>query len=101
MAESHYPIKPLDLEGVSTYPLADRKSKVDAQMFAKPPDGSDTIPGFIAKLPHILAAESFRNLIRAIFQTSPEPVRPLRMRHRSPRWCCKRMAVRIVSPLNR
>ena len=76
MAESHYPIKPLDLEGVSTYPLADRKSKVDAQMFAKPPDGSDTIPGFIAKLPHILAAESFRNLIRAILyaRNSNKPI---------------------------
>jgi hypothetical protein len=66
VADSQYPIKPLDLDGVSTYPLADRKCKVDASMFGKPPAGAENILGFIAKLPHILAAESFRNLIRAI-----------------------------------
>jgi hypothetical protein len=35
-------------------------------MFGKPLDGSENIPGFISKLPHILAAESLRKLIRAI-----------------------------------
>ena len=76
MAESHYPIKPLDLDGISTYPLADRKSKVDSRMFGKPLEGSDTILGFVAKLPHILAAESFRNLIRAILyaRSSNKPI---------------------------
>jgi len=76
MAESRYPLKPLDLDRVSTYPLADRKSKVDAQMFGKPLEASDTILSFIAKLPHILAAESFRNLIRAILyaRASSKPI---------------------------
>ncbi len=64
--ESRYQIKPLSLDGVTTYPLADRKSKVTAELFGKPPEGSDNIPGFISKLPHILAGDSLRSLIRAI-----------------------------------
>jgi hypothetical protein len=64
--ESRYPIKPLPLDGVSTYPLADRKSKVTAEMFGKAPDGKDNVLGFISKLPHILAGNNLRNLVRAI-----------------------------------
>lgn len=64
--ESRYPIKPLPLDGVSTYPLADRKNKVTADMFGKAADGSENVLGFISKLPHILAGDSLRNLIRAI-----------------------------------
>jgi hypothetical protein len=64
--DSQYPIKPLDLDGVSTYPIAERKSKVSTGMFGKPMDGSENMPGFISKLPHILAGDSLRNLIRAI-----------------------------------
>jgi hypothetical protein len=66
IVESHYPIQPLDLNGVSTYPIAERQSKVHTEMFGKPLDGSDTIPAFITKLPRILAAEGLRTLIRAI-----------------------------------
>jgi hypothetical protein len=64
--ESRYPIKPLPLDGVSTYPLADRKNKVTADMFGKASDGSDNVLGFISKLPRILAGDNLRNLIRAI-----------------------------------
>lgn len=64
--DSQYPIQPLDFDGISTYPLDDRKSKVHAGMFAKPLDGSENVLGLIAKLPHILAADSLRTLIRAI-----------------------------------
>ena len=64
--ESRYPIQPLPLDGVSTYPLAERKNKVTAEMFGKALDGSDNVLGFISKLPRILAGESLRNLIRAI-----------------------------------
>lgn len=64
--ESRYPIKPLPLDGVNTYPLAERNSKVTADMFGKPPDGSESVLGFISKLPHILAGDSLRNLVRAI-----------------------------------
>ena len=74
--DSQYPLQPLNLDNVATYPLADRKSKVNAEMFGKPMDGSENVPGFIAKLPHILAAESFRNLIRAILyaRSSGKPI---------------------------
>jgi len=74
--ESQYPIKPLPLDRVSTYPLRDRKSKVHSGMFGKPLDGSDKIPGFIAKLPRILAAESLRTLIQAILyaRTTGKPI---------------------------
>src|SRR5947207_3181637 len=40
-------------------------------MFAKPVDGSDSILAFISKLPHILAAESLRKLIRSIVEGLP------------------------------
>jgi hypothetical protein len=74
--ESQYLIQPLDLNNISTYPLAERKSKVDASMFGKPLDGSENIPGFISKLPRILAAESFRTLVRAILyaRSSNKPI---------------------------
>src|SRR5438094_2384366 len=35
-------------------------------MFGKSMDGSENVLGFISKLPHILAGDSLRNLIRAI-----------------------------------
>jgi hypothetical protein len=64
--KSEYPINPLDFAGVSTYPLESRKSKVHSGMFGKAMDGSENVLGFISKLPHILAGDSLRNLIRAL-----------------------------------
>ena len=64
--KSQYPLNPLDFDGVSTYPIGERKSKVNAAMFGKAMDGSENVLGFISKLPHILAGESLRNLVRAI-----------------------------------
>ncbi len=64
--DSQYPIKPLDFDAVSTYSVEERKSKVHVGMFGKPLDGSENVPGLIAKLPRILAAESLRTLIRAV-----------------------------------
>ncbi len=74
--DSHYPIQPLDFDGVSTYPLESRKSKVNVGMFAKAMDGSENIPGFISKLPHILAAEALRKLVRAVLyaRASRKPI---------------------------
>src|SRR5262249_49027420 len=66
IVDSEYPIKPLDFAGISTYPLESRKSKVHSGMFGKPMDGSENVLGFISKLPHILAGDSLRNLIRAL-----------------------------------
>jgi hypothetical protein len=64
--DSHYPIKPFDFDGVSAYPIAERKSKVNTSMFGKPMEGTENMLGFISKLPHILAGDSLRNLIRAM-----------------------------------
>jgi hypothetical protein len=66
----------MSLDGVTTYPLDQRKSKVSAGMFGKPLDGSENIPGFISKLPNILAGESLRTLIRAILyaRASGKPI---------------------------
>lgn len=45
-------------------------------MFGKPMDGSENMLGFISKLPHILAADSLRALIRAILyaRASHKPI---------------------------
>ena len=45
-------------------------------MFGKPMDGSENVPGFLSKLPHILAAESLRKLVRAILyaHSSGKPI---------------------------
>jgi hypothetical protein len=74
--DSEYPIKPIDLAGISTYPLESRKNKVSTEMFGKTLDGSENVLGFISKLPHILAGESLRKLIRAILyaKASGKPV---------------------------
>jgi hypothetical protein len=64
--DSIYSIAPLSFAGISTYPLESRKSKVNAGMFGKPMDGNENIPGFLAKLPHILAADKLRALVRAL-----------------------------------
>src|SRR5215467_6667289 len=45
-------------------------------MFGKPLDGSENVPGFLSKLPHILAGESLRRLVRAILdaESSGKPI---------------------------
>lgn len=74
--DPRYPIQPLQLDGISTYPLESRKSKVHAGMFGKPMDGSENVLGFISKLPHILAGESLRTLIQSILyaRASAKPI---------------------------
>ncbi|MGB8508008.1 MAG: hypothetical protein WCD76_06375 [Pyrinomonadaceae bacterium] len=53
-------IRPLSLEGVNTYPLADRPSKVNIADFAKPLDENSTLRDFLRALPNILAVQSLR-----------------------------------------
>jgi hypothetical protein len=74
--DSTYPIKPLSFDSVSTYALDSRKSKVHVGIFGKPIDGSENILGFISKLPHILAGDSLRQLIRALLfaRSSQKPI---------------------------
>jgi hypothetical protein len=74
--KSEYRLRPLDFAGISTYSLESRKSKVSTAMFGKPTDGSENVLGLISKLPHILAGESLRKLIRAVLyaRSSGKPI---------------------------
>ena len=63
---SVYSIRPLVLGGVRTYPLATRKSKVNARQFAKPAVKRGSLAGFLDSLPEILAAQDLRDLLSAV-----------------------------------
>lgn len=54
------PRKPLDLAGVSTYPLATRVSKVTVQDFGRPHQRGARLAAFETSLPRILAADQLR-----------------------------------------
>ena len=63
---SIYPVRPLTLGAVHTYPLASRKSKVSVRDFAKPAAANSSLTKFLDSLPNILAAEDLRHLLGAI-----------------------------------
>jgi hypothetical protein len=63
---SIYPIQPVILGGVRTYPLAARKSKVTVRDFAKPAPRNTSVRKFLDSLPNILAAEDLRDVALAI-----------------------------------
>ena len=66
MTESRYPIRPLEFDEISTYPLGDRKSKVNTELFGTPSTETDTVGEFIGKLPKILAGNELQRLVQAI-----------------------------------
>ena len=55
-------IRPLDLEHVSTYPLASRPSKVTIKDFARPISEDSSLADFLSSLPDILAANNLRQI---------------------------------------
>ncbi|HEX8336218.1 MAG TPA: hypothetical protein VF621_05775 [Pyrinomonadaceae bacterium] len=55
-------IQPLGLEGVSTYPLASRPSKVTVEDFARPFEEDASLRAFLDSLPNILAVQSIREI---------------------------------------
>jgi hypothetical protein len=57
---------PLLLDGVTTYPLARRKSKVELRDFARPAVRGARARAFLSGLPRILAGETLRQLSREI-----------------------------------
>ncbi|MDT5062954.1 MAG: hypothetical protein QOH63_3413 [Acidobacteriota bacterium] len=59
-------VRPLDLDGVNTYPLATRPSKVTTKDFARPISEDSTLSGFLNSLPDILAVRSLRELAARI-----------------------------------
>jgi hypothetical protein len=55
-------ISPLGLEKVSTYPLAERQSKVSAGDFARPFAEDASLREFLSTLPNILAVQTLRQV---------------------------------------
>jgi hypothetical protein len=53
---------PLDLQGVRTYPLAERRSKVGLGDFARPHARGASLAAFLDSLPRVLGAETLRTL---------------------------------------
>ncbi len=69
---SIYDIAPLRLDGIRTYPLAARKSKVSVREFAKPPKQAGSLKHFLDSLPRILAGEDLRDLLAAMHRARRE-----------------------------
>jgi hypothetical protein len=63
---SIYPIQPVTLGGVHTYPLASRKSKVSVREFAAPVGRNASLGRFLGSLPKILAGQDLRELLTAV-----------------------------------
>jgi len=57
---------PIDLKGLKTYPLGERKSKVSVSDFASPWTAGKGIDSFFKRLPNILAGEDLRSVITAV-----------------------------------
>ena len=60
------PYEEFDLSSVRTYPLSSRKSKANAQDFARPYTPGGGIHGWLESLPNILGAADFKGVIAAI-----------------------------------
>lgn len=63
---STYRIRPLQLDGVRTYPLRSRPSKVTVADFARVPHPGISVGTWVKSLPRILAGESFRAVVEAL-----------------------------------
>lgn len=63
---SRYRFAPLAFDGVSTYPLASRPSKVTTADFARPVQEDSSLKEFFASLPNILAARELKELAERI-----------------------------------
>lgn len=65
---SKYNIKPLAPEGLKTYSLRSRKSKVKTQSFASPLAPNEIFTKFLDSLPDILAGKDFKEFISLMGQ---------------------------------
>ena len=63
--------EPLDLKGVRTYPLRERKSKVGLADFARPHARGASLAAFLDSLPRVLGAESLRAPVSYTHLTLP------------------------------
>ena len=55
-------LRPLSLDGVNTYPLALRASKVSRSQLARPHRRGGSLASFLSSLPRILAGDTLREL---------------------------------------
>src|SRR5439155_26503602 len=60
--------KPIVLEGIATYPLASRKSKVTLDDFGRPPKRGARVRAFLEALPRQLAGDTLRRLAADILR---------------------------------
>lgn len=67
MRPNGYGLEPVDLTGLKTIPLGARGGKVNEADFAKPYIAGSGIAGFFESLPHILAGDTLREVVDAIF----------------------------------
>jgi hypothetical protein len=67
-SSSIYKIHPLNFQGLRTYPLASRPSKVSVGQFGKAHRQGASVAEFLDSLPRILAAEDLRFVAQAILQ---------------------------------
>ncbi|MFZ5450436.1 MAG: hypothetical protein ACOZF2_00985 [Thermodesulfobacteriota bacterium] len=58
-------IEPLELTGITTYSLKDRPSKVSIRDFGRPWQAGGSLREFVARLPHILAGTTLREVVGA------------------------------------
>ena len=65
---SKYRVRPLDLSGLKTIPIAARGGKVGIADFAAPYTKGSGVPGWLDSLPKILAGDSFRFAVGALVQ---------------------------------
>lgn len=61
-------VKPLKLDGVRTYPLASRLSKVALGDFARPVSEKSSLGDFLSSFPNILAVQNLRELAAAVLR---------------------------------
>lgn len=55
-------LDPIDLSQIKTYELSSRPSKVNIDVFGRPPVENETVTDFLAKLPDVLAVRTLRDL---------------------------------------
>ena len=61
-------MRPLSLDGVTTYPLAARKSKLHRGQLGRPHRRGASFASFVSGLPQVLAADTLRELASAILR---------------------------------
>jgi len=65
---SRYPVELLDFSSLSTIPIAARGGKVRMEHMAAAPEQGLTLSGWLDRLPKLLAAESLREIVAALYR---------------------------------